>query len=618
VLLGKGNGTFQAPLPTNLGSLSPSSILIGDFSGAGHTDLVVSGSDTSSGQNEVEVLLGNGEGTFQATTPISLGTLSPSSIVAGEFTGDGRADIAIAGSDSSSGENEVEVLLSNGHGTFQATAPTDLGALSPSALAAADFTGNGHIDLAVEGSDSSSGKNEVELLLDNGDGTFQATAPTDLGGLSPSALAAADFTGNGHIDLAVAGSDSSSGKNEVELLLDKGDGTFQATAPTDLVGNLSPSFLLTGDFNGDGHTDLVVIGLNFSIIQPQNDVEVLLGKGNGTFQTPSLLNLGTLSPSSVVAGDLTADGRTDLVVSGSDTLSGQGAVEVLLGQSDGTFQTPRPINLSNFSPSSVLAGDFNGDGLTDLAVAGFDSSSGQDGVDVLLSGGFGRFQALSPINLGKLAPSSVVAGEFTGAGRTDLAAAGFDSSSGQNEAEVLLGEGDGTFQATTPINLGTLAPASLVVGDFDGDGRIDLAVVGSDPSSGQDEVEVLLGEGDGTFHAATPTRLGTLSTHLLVTGEFTGDGRTDVAVVGFDSSSLQTVAEVLRGNGDGTFQATTPINLGSLSPSFLVAGDFTGNGPADLAVAGSASSSGENEVEVLLAKGDGTLQPTTPINLGSL
>jgi hypothetical protein len=591
--------------------------LIGDFSGVGHTDLVVSGSDTSSGQNEVEVLLGNGDGTFQATTPISLGTLSPSSVVAGEFTGDGRADLAIAGSDTSSGEDEVEVLLSNGDGTFQATTPTDLGSLFPDFLVTGDFTGDGSTDLAVAGSDTSSGEDEVEVLLGQGDGTFQATTPTDLGSLSPDSLVTGDFTGDGSTDLAVAGSDTSSGEDEVEVLLGQGDGTFQATTPINL-GTLFPSSLVAGDFNGDGRADLAVTGSSFSSSSSLNEVEVLLGKGDGMFQTPSLINLGPLFPSSVEAGNLTADGRTDLVVAGSEFFSLQSAAEVLLGQSDGTFETPRPIDLGTLSPSSVVASDFNGDGNTDLAVAGFDSASGQDEVDVLLGSGGATFETPTPVSLGTLSPSSLAAGDFTGDGSTDLAVAGFDSAWGQNEVEVAVSNGDGTFQATTPVNLGTLSPASLVTGDFNGDGRTDLAVIGSDSSSGQDEVEVLLGNGDGTFQAATPTRLGDLSTHLLVTGDFTGDGRIDLAVAGFDSSSHQNVAEVLLGNGDGTFQTPAPIDLGGLSPTSLVAGGFTGNGRTELAVAGNDRSSGQNEVQVLFANGDGTLQPTTPVNLGGL
>ena len=191
--------------------------------------------------------------------------------------------------------------------------------------------------------------------------------------------------------------------------------------------------------------------------------------------------------------------------------------------------------------------------------------------------------------------------------------------------------GSGTYTLTTeltgslqsdalPLAISSPNPASLVAGDFTGDGRTELAVAGSDPISGQSDVEVLRGQGDGSLQAAPPIILGSFDSTFqsaLVAGDFTGDGRTDLAVVGVDTSSGQSEVEALLGNGDGTFQSTPPINLGTLYPSSLVAGDFNGDGRTDLAVAGSDSSSGQNEVEVLLGNGDGTFQSTTPINLGS-
>jgi hypothetical protein len=622
VLLSKGDGTFQTTTPTSLGSLSPSFLLAGDFRGDGHTDLAVAGKDNTSLQNEVEVLLGRGDGTFQTQAPINLGRLSPTSLVTGDFTGNGHTDLAVVDSDPTTGQTEVEVLLSKGGGAFQSMMSTNLGPFFLKSVVTGDFNGDGRTDLVVSGYDSSSGQGEVEALLASGDGTFKTLAPTDLSGFVPQSLVAGDFNGDGRTDLAVAGSDSASSQEEIRVLLGNGDGTFQATTPN-TSGGLSASFLVTGDFNGDGRTDLAVAG-SASFYGP-GEVAVLMGNGDGTFQAPTPVNSGGLSPSFLCTGDFTGDGRTGLALEGNDSPSGPDGpngppeIELLLDR-DPTFQFTLPTPLvgsHSFSPSALATGDFTGDGRTDLAVAGFDSASGQNELELLLGSRYGALQTPVPINLGTVSPSAVVAGGFTSDGRTDLAVAGFDSASGQNELELLLGNGDGTFQAATPVDLGTLSPASLVVGDFAADST-GLAVLGTDSASGQDEVEVLLGNGDGTFQAGMPISLGSLSTHLIVTGDFNGDGHTDLAVAGYDSSSLQKVAEVLLGNGDGTFQASTGISLGGLSPSSLAVGDFTGNGPAELAVAGSDSTSGQNQVEVFLANGDRTLHPTTPVNLGSL
>jgi hypothetical protein len=618
VLLGDGDGTFQSPVTSRVWS-EPVSAVTGDWNGDGLADLAVAGYDNASGQGAVEVLPGNGDGTFDAPAPINLGNLEPVSLVTGDFTGDGLASLAVAGFDINSGQAEVEVLLGNGDGTFQTTPPINLGSFDPTSLVAGDISGDDCTDLALAGVDDSSGQNEVEVLLGHGDGTFQTTPPINLGTFVPSKLVAGDWSGDGRTDLALAGVDSSSGQNEVEVLPASGAGAFQAT--TIDLGAFGASSLVAGDWSGDGRTDLALAGVDSS--SGQNGVEVLLANGVGTFQTTSPINLDGIAPFSLVAGDFQGDGREDLAVydpifsvQGAPDGLTQGVVDVLLGKGDGTFQPPRPINLGYTDGVLLVTGNFNGAGRADLADIAL--SSGGSNVQVLPADGNGSFQTTPPFTLASLSRGALVAGDFSGAGRIDLAVAGYDATSGQGEVDVLLGSGDGTFQAPTPTNLGSFAGGALVAGDFNGDGRTDLAMAGSDSSSGQSEVEVLLGDGDGTFQSTPPTNLGTLINQVtLVTGDFRGDGRIDLAVEGYDSTFGPEV-EVLLGNGDGTFQAPMPINLGNLSPDSLVAGDFTGNGRTDLAVLGNDSTFSQFEAEVLLSNGDGTFQTPIPINLGTV
>ena len=420
--------------------------------------------------------------------------------------------------------------------------------------------------------------------------------------------------------------------NETGLPIDSTDylelqtlaGPGKYTLTTDLTSSSLPgepvftnsseaslTLMVSGDFRGDGHADLATVGVD---IPGQGEVEVVPGNGDGTFQSPlAPISLGTLVPNSLVTGDFTGNGRADLAVVGVDSASGEGEVEVLLSNNDGTFQIMRPINLGGLEPSFLATGEFAGDGRTGLAVAGVDSATGEGEVEVLLNNNDGTLQATSPINLGDLGPSSFVMGDFTGDGRADLAVLGVDSASGQSEVDVLLGNAEGTSEIILPINLGDFGPSSLVAGDFRGNGRSDVAVAGVDPATGQGEVEVLLGNGDGTFQIAPPINLGDLAPSSLVGGDFAGDGRVDLAVAdaGSASLSIQSQVEILLNKGDGTFQTTTPINPGG---SYLVTGDFNGDSRVDLAEVNGFDDA--NYVTIFINNNDGTFQTAKKFDLG--
>jgi hypothetical protein len=291
----------------------------------------------------------------------------------------------------------------------------------------------------------------------------------------------------------------------------------------------------------------------------------------------------------VTVGDFNGDGKPDLAVAG--LYSG---VSVLLGNGDGTFQAA--VNyLAGSNSRSIAVGDFNGDGKLDLAVA----NPGSSNVSVLLGNGDGTFQA--PLNYtvgtpGTSGPVAVTVGDFNGDGKLDLAVAGRDIG-----VNVLLGNGDGTFQAPVSYTVGTF-PMSVAVGDFNGDGKLDLAVANNESNN----VSVLLGKGDGTFQPAVNYAVGTFPVSVTV-GDFNGDGKLDLAVANTASSNVS----VLLGNGDGTFQAA--VNYAADNPWSITVGDFNGDGKPDLAVASADS----NNVSVLLGKGDGTFQPAVTFAVGT-
>ena len=200
----------------------------------------------------------------------------------------------------------------------------------------------------------------------------------------------------------------------------------------------------------------------------------------------------------------------------------------------------------------------------------------------------------SPLDFGAGAgPGSVVTGDFNGDGKLDLVVSNSDGGS----ISVLLGNGDGTFQVAASYGAGS-SPISIAVGDFNGDGKVDLAVA----NYGTNYASVLLGNGDGTFKGAVSYGAGSYPVSVAV-GDFNGDGKPDLVVANQDSNDVS----VLLGNGDGTFQASVNYRAGSLLDSVVV-GDFNGDGRLDLAVA----NYGSNNVSVLLGNGDGTFQ--APVN----
>jgi hypothetical protein len=247
-----------------------------------------------------------------------------------------------------------------------------------------------------------------------------------------------------------------------------------------------------------------------------------------------------------------------------------------------------PTYAAGSGPSSVAVGDFNGDGKPDLAVTNRESNN----VSVLLGNGDGTFQAAVNYGAGS-GPVSVAVGDFNGDGKPDLAVANSDFSSGIGNVSVLMGKGDGTFQAAVNYAAGS-HPGFVAVGDFNGDGKPDLAVTnqfsGDGSGSGSNNVSVLMGKGDGTFEAAVNYAAGSVPAFVAV-GDFNGDGKPDLAVANGGSNNVS----VLLGKGDGTFQTAVNYAVGAY-PALVALGDFNGDGKPDLAVA----NSGSNDVSVQL------------------
>ena len=287
---------LSAPRGFDAGS-GPQSVAVGDFNGDGKPDLAV----VNSYSNNVSILLGNGDGTFQIHVDYPTGA-QPGSVAIGDFNGDGKLDLAVVNSYS----NNVSVLLGNGNGTFQPAVSYGTGSgTGPAFVAVGDFNRDGKLDLAVANRNSTN----VSVLLGNGDGTFQTAVNYDVGG-APTSIAVGDFNHDGKLDLAVA-VPVPGPSTYVSVLLGNGDGTFQTAV--NYNAPYAPDAVAVGDFNGDGNLDLVVGNRS-------SNISVFLGNGDGTFRTAVNYSAG-YNPSSVAVGDFNNDGTLDLAVanSGSST-----------------------------------------------------------------------------------------------------------------------------------------------------------------------------------------------------------------------------------------------------------------------------------------------------------
>ena len=355
--------------PTGINSFG---VAVGDFNRDGIPDLVVANAYQGGSVGTVSILLGNGDGTFRASTEFDAGGAETTAVAVGDFNGDGKPDLVVANDGDLAGPSNVAVLLGNGDGTFMPAVvfPTNRGTDS---VAVADFNGDGKLDFVAGTSigGGPTGFNSVaRVYLGKGDGTF-APAVNYPTGIVAASIAIADLNGDGRLDLAVANENSDS----ITILLGRGDGTFQAAV--NYPAGPGPSGIASGDFNGDGKLDLVVANAGSSF---GTTVSVLIGNGDGTFQAPVSYPAGD-EPYSVAVGDFNMDGKLDLIVADSGVSLGN-TVNLLLGNGDGTFQTAVPYTVGTGAVSVAVA-DLNSDGLIDVAVANIDSNN----VSVLLNAG---------------------------------------------------------------------------------------------------------------------------------------------------------------------------------------------------------------------------------------
>jgi hypothetical protein len=579
VYLATGAGTFTSAytyaacngLPTNSG---PTGIIAADVTNDGYPDLIVACSGT------IDLFQNTGASNPGQFSEVATFTVtSPTAMVVGNFSGRSTPDLAIA----RTGGITVFTNVGGTNGTINISQSGTL-----TGIVTGDFNHDGHLDLAL----SDSANSRVDVLTGNGTGNFTLLGTYSTGAnTNPNGIVAADFNNDGNLDVATI----NHGKNTATVLL--GSATGALTVQTAQATGTNPIGISVADVNSDGYPDVIAFD---SPTGSTGEVDVLLGNGNGTLQKAQASSQTFVPGTQATVADFNRDGKPDLAVTQQTT----NQVSLLLNNTlptqypDGrSYSAAHALNNGHGNMADgVAVGDFNKDGLLDVAVSYLSDNQ----VQILLNNGSGpsNFNQGGVYTVGSQ-PYWIVSGDLNGDGYPDLVTANTNVNGPTGTVSVLLNNKNGTFANAATYTVGK-QPYQVAIGDVNGDGHPDLAVT----NNGANTVTILFGSASGTFTVQAATLATCANPYGVAIGDFKHNGFPSVAVTCYASSQL----EIFPNNGNGTFGSPFMYTVGSSingltpNPASIALGDFNRDGNLDI-VTGDTTA---NDVSFFAGNGNNT------------
>lgn len=424
-------------------------------------------------------------------------------------------------------------------------APTLAVPAAPTSVAVGDLDGDGVADLVI----TQKGSGKVTVLLGDGKGGFEPGVEY-AAGAAPAHVLLKDLAGHGRLSIVVT--DEATGA--IDVLRGNGDGTFRKADAYPAIAH--PVAIAAGDFSGNERVELAVASAT--------GIALMASDGDGKFWLGSNIPLSHEAVA-ITAADLKGNGHRDLVAANAD-----GTLTVLLNDGSGHFHALPAAKIASAPLTAIAAGDFRGDGRTDLAVTAGKTNQ----LIVLLGKGDGRFEPGVHYTVGN-SPAAVLVADLKGDGGSDL----ITVNQAANTFSVLLGKRNGAFEPSIDFTAGN-SPIALAAADFNGDGRADLAIL----NAGDATISLPLGHGDGTFQAA-PSYRSQLEQKSIAAGDLRGTGRSDLVVTNFCGSEPSCKgkgsADVFFANLDGSYKHADSYALG-FGPVAVALADLNGDKKIDL------------------------------------